>query len=737
MKYLEVTEQTLNEINMSPGALAKAAKKINALAGMEFEMIVPGARQAEEHEPEWVADYDQDQRTRSLRDVQDFFNDGEFNSSRDINTMRNEIYDEFHDWRAEKLQEFWNDNSETIIKEWLSENATDDDGDPLRGDALDKRVETALEINDDYQEAQQDYMDDPEKYDGEDYSVDDYLQEKYPYMSDIENNFSVQWPHYYDENEGMDSDAEISVDDIADEFSRMIGKPVNASNNYHGARREAGHYVVEPDGSLSGDDDEDGGLEFVSPPLPLNELLDDLQKVKKWADSKNIYTNDSTGLHINVSIPDRDFDTLDYVKLAILLGDEYVLNEFGRTSNHFCQSALKIVKKNIQQRPDDVAALLEQMKEHLNTAAARAIHSGATAKYTSINTKSGYIEFRSPGGDWLNNTFDKIVPTLSRFVVATDAAMDETAYKEEYAKKLYKLLAPSEDGTNTLKFFAQYSAGELPLSALASFVRQAQLKRKMDKGNSEGKKYWWKVGRPGYFASVEVVATSKEEAIALGKKEYPDWDYSTDMTATPLRPYEGTPGYEIFNLNTNRSIETADGITNDRDALIRLNDYIHHGPHSLQPGQARDMFGIRRIGDSEPILAQPIRAAGSSTEQDAVYTPYEIVDQNGDTTVGFFAYSEQNALERFNEYRAQRGQQYGLNRGGRNPAVIVRPGANVQNPQGEWTGWWLINDPNGRELHRFNGIGNRQGDANRVAMQWMRDHSDQVRTGTEVVPEMR
>jgi hypothetical protein len=419
-----------------------------------------------------------------------------------------------------------------------------------------------------------------------------------------------------------------------------------------------------------------------------------------------------------------------------LLGDEYVLKEFGRTSNHFCQSALKIVKKNIQQRPDDVGALLEKMKENLNTAAARAIHSGTTAKYTSINTKTGYIEFRSPGGDWLNNTFDKIVPTLSRFVVAMDAAMDETAYKEEYAKKLYKLLAPSEDGTNTLKFFAQYSAGELPLSALASFVRQAQLKRQIGKSSMQGKKLWWSVGRPGYGATVEVVATSKEEAIELGKKEYPDWGYSTDMTATPLRPYEGTPGYEIFNLNTNRSIELADGITNDRDALIRLDDYIHHGPHSLQPGQARNMFGIRRIGDSEPILAQPIRAAGSPTERDVVYIPYEIVDQNGDTRVGLVASSEQNALERFNEYRAQRGQQYGLNRGGRNPAVIVRPGANVQNPQGEWTGWWIIKDANNAGLHRFNGVGNSQADANRVALRWLIDNGYGHGHEVSVVPEM-
>jgi hypothetical protein len=46
--------------------------------------------------------------------------------------------------------------------------------------------------------------------------------------------------------------------------------------------------------------------------------------------------------------------------------------------------------------------------------ATKAIHSGQTDKMvTSINTKEGYIEFRSPGGDWLDENFDKIENTLA------------------------------------------------------------------------------------------------------------------------------------------------------------------------------------------------------------------------------------------------------------------------------------------------------------------------------------
>jgi hypothetical protein len=60
----------------------------------------------------------------------------------------------------------------------------------------------------------------------------------------------------------------------------------------------------------------------------------------------------------------------------------------------------------------------------------------------------------------------------------------------------------------------------------------------------------------------------------------------------------------------------------------------------------------------------------------------------------------------------------------------------AQQPAGStWTGQWVIRDSEGRELHKFGGIGNNQADANRVAAQWARDNQ---RGGEiNVVPEMR
>ena len=700
MKYLELKEQLLNEINMSPSALRRAAKDIGAKAGMEFEMIVPGAAESEEGDDYLEADYSQDEGVRSIQDAYDFFYDGDYNARRDVEALRDQMMEKYIEWLGGKVGEEWETGKEEAIYDWLRYNAAASDVFGIleveansSGDYPDPSKEdyrnAAVKVSEDqiqpwYEDAEQDFTD---TFFRDASMQDEWLEDAgIETMGDVENQYNIIWPHYHNPDT---TGGDVSIQDAADSFSNAIGKEVQASDNYHSrsiTRPSATelHYVVEPDGSLSADDDNDGGLEFVSPALPIDELLDDLKKVKSWADKFGCYTNDSTGLHINVSVPkwQGDLQNLDYVKLAILMGDEYVLENFGRSGNTYAKSALEIVRNNITQRPEDVKRLLDTMKEHLNTSAAKLIHSGSTSKYTSVNTKDGYIEFRSPGGDWLNSNFDKIESTLLRFVVAMDAAVDETKYKEEYAKKLYKLLAGNDkDVTNTMVYFARYAAGELPQSALKSFIKQAQFERKAGK-EPNGKKMWYRVdkeGRGKSGASVEVVATSKEEALQKAASEwslklsalsaaavYPvrpfdnnadnwevynedtgeligtfksvdptgsnredaaadwrTWRYdngirNTDPRHLSFRPRFDKNRYELFNLDRNRRLDepVPINVTTDEQALTFLDDYIRHGPHGLQPSQAKRMFGVRRWGDqiAEPILATPFRATAGEPQ---------------------------------------------------------------------------------------------------------------------------
>ncbi len=568
MKYLEIFEQMLNEINMSPSSLRTLASRIDARAGMEFEMIVPGVGGADEY-GESEPDYDQDERIRRFRDIHEFFYDGDYNSRRDVERLTDQIWSDYQDsdWLSERKQEEWSEAAYSSIKDLVDRDYADDlrdqatdevsaktpefgvNGEEFEAAVLQRYNELLEEKIDDilanmgpeYDEAYEEWEEEvwQEIWNDDDLFTDWLDNEGNTMMSDITSNYDINWPHWT----SPESEGEMDIEQVADEFGTEIGRPVNWSRNYHGGKRAANTYVVEPDGSLEGDEPGDSGLEFVSPPLPIQELLSDLKKVKAWAGRIGAYTNESTGLHINVSVPgwQGNLQDLDYVKLAILLGDEYVLEQFGRNGNTYCKSAFEIVKSHVRQRPQDAEALLKQMKDHLNSAASKLIHTGVTSKYTSINNKSGYIEFRSPGGDWLDENFDKIENTLLRFVVALDAAVDPDKYKEEYAKKLYKLLSASNDTTDTLQYFAQYSAGTLPRSALTSFVKQAQLQRKLKKGPT-GEKYWWNVSNPGNsYAGVEVVATSKEEAIekALGPDGYPSWASNRNsLVAKPLRPFD-------------------------------------------------------------------------------------------------------------------------------------------------------------------------------------------------------
>jgi hypothetical protein len=58
-----------------------------------------------------------------------------------------------------------------------------------------------------------------------------------------------------------------------------------------------------------------------------------------------------------------------------------------------------------------------------------------------------------------------------------------------------------------------------------------------------------------------------------------------------------------------------------------------------------------------------------------------------------------------------------------------------QRAAGGFTGAWKVM-ADGREVYRFSGVGNVQRDANRVAIQWLRDNGYDQGTDIEVLPIM-
>ena len=232
------------------------------------------------------------------------------------------------------------------------------------------------------------------------------------------------------------------------------------------------------------------------------------------------------------------------------------------------------IRKIARTQPDKVKTMLQQMQGNLSAMASKIVHTGTTNKYTSINTQDGYIEFRSPGGDWLGEYAadpGKIQNTLLRFTVALDVAMKPELYRKEYMKKLYKTLSLGESN-DTIQFFARYAAGDLPQSALKSFVKQAQLQRKAKKllpGAIKGEQLiQWKATSGA--ATTTVVARNEEEArkkaaVNIG---IPFTDRAIDtMDIQPLDLYTGPVNqYNIIRDDTGFDLGSVEGV-DERDAI--------------------------------------------------------------------------------------------------------------------------------------------------------------------------
>ena len=236
-----------------------------------------------------------------------------------------------------------------------------------------------------------------------------------------------------------------------------MGSKVKIFSDRHEDTKKLDRWYIEPDGSLSPNEQEDACVEIVGPPEAPNKALDSLKKFFGMAQQMKFYTNKSTGLHINVSIP-QDIDVL---KLAVFTGDQYVLQQYGRLENNYSRSVTRDIGKRDNQR--QLARALPQtqsgrgknvfgdkkisseLKLQFIQKIARDISSTHTASISSENKK--YISFRHTGGDYLTD-YQGIVNVVGRFVRALIIAADPTAYRNEYLAAVAKLAAPAVAAQN-------------------------------------------------------------------------------------------------------------------------------------------------------------------------------------------------------------------------------------------------------------------------------------------------
>ncbi len=225
----------------------------------------------------------------------------------------------------------------------------------------------------------------------------------------------------------------------------LIEKTMSADtivfSDYHQKEKNMTSWYIEPDSSIMPNGN-DAGVEVVSPPLPAKQSITDLKKFFELARQENWYASkkNKTGLHINVSIPKE----IDALKLAVFLGDQYVLKQFDRENNDYAISVIQSLK-DYEPYPYQTTKNGYQLNQQIlqNT-----IDSITDDHYASISIEnSKYVSFRHVGGDYLTEEQD-ILNTVGRFVRAMIIASDPNMYRDEYLKKLTKLFAlPKKPGT--------------------------------------------------------------------------------------------------------------------------------------------------------------------------------------------------------------------------------------------------------------------------------------------------
>lgn len=536
MTLRELFESKLVELKMSPSNIRALAAQIQATVGIEFEMIVKGYR----------SDNDgSEQPARSFDDIEDFF--GDENSSRTLNRVITSLTEKYASWVRDEVQNEWDSaQGEQWFVEWLEENVQDS---YIIG-AL--NLEPGEPIN--YQDfAEHCRTEDTYWYDQAFVEYAEYQQDRNHKLSQAkfleEHNLDTMgavYEQYQQSFLAMPSDIDQETyDRVASSVESLLDKKTVASDQYHGAGRGPGTYIVEPDSSISPDNEyQDLAVEIVGPPQSVTEALADYRKIRSWAIFRDHYTNSSTGLHINISIPGYREDRIDYLKLLLLSGDEHILKQFGRQHSSYASNALKRIKNNIEAIQDPTKSVAE-LKLNLDELAKKYTKQYMGQSHLSVVIKLNRIEVRSPGGNWLKFDPDIIENTVYRYIVALDAAMNPAKYREDYLKKLYQVLDPGMEPVHQQVF--KFYAGAISKS---EFKQLMQIKYKSG------------LAKPAHpVTETEMVAELFDRPLVHSPLKWDGanrvaWFYVDDMTYVFLAKDQSTWNIEFFLVNSQPDAET-------------------------------------------------------------------------------------------------------------------------------------------------------------------------------------
>ena len=346
--------------------------------------------------------------------------------------LRREYGDErFEEEGAEELSELYGYEDENWAREYVDEYRRSDFRsflEELAGDDEDVRQAA-------YEEA------------SENYDYDDWINDQWYSMTSFCEDYGI----------------EVSGGSDLQEVANIMETWIEEDSAFHNHRPDTGgyaetsgditEYAVETDSSIDG---HGTGAEIISPVFtkPRN-MLNEMKKFFEMIDEKGGETNRSTGLHVTMSWNGEQggYDGMNRAepnkaKIALLLGDKYLLQTFNRDGNSYARSQYDNLKKATEKLKGNMKdkAGFEQLEQTLDGAI-------SPDKFQAIHFKSqrdgksgtNLIEFRIGGGEDYHLDFDRVTKAVIRYATSMNAGYDDNKFREDYIKAAFKLINKLDD----------------------------------------------------------------------------------------------------------------------------------------------------------------------------------------------------------------------------------------------------------------------------------------------------
>jgi hypothetical protein len=343
------------------------------------------------------------------------------------------------EWVSDNKSDYYNDfitqkNLEDEFAEWQEENDSDD-----AEDFISENLASSFDEYMDELSFEEDFSSEAWEQFTDDNPIDEWANRRYGSVY----NMLVELTSWQPEGGGVEEVAQVFTEwtDSSSEF-----KEVQAGEYHQGAGVDNDYWRVEEDSSI--DADSGSGAEIISPVYSTpRQMLTEMTSLFEFFKSKGVETNKSTGLHVTMSWTRDSEAPLNKLKMAVLLGDQYLLKQFGREFNNYTQSQMKKVQQHV-----DALSTNSQSTKDLRALEKEISQAVSSDRRMSINFKSEtneddnqLIEFRIGGGQDYHRDIKLIEKAVVRYATIMRAGHDPKAYYADYVKALVRLFTKKEN----------------------------------------------------------------------------------------------------------------------------------------------------------------------------------------------------------------------------------------------------------------------------------------------------